>query len=309
MKKGLFTILLASASVITLASCNVIKDVSGKVTSFFSKPTEKTHSPKSDSADVSQEVVLPHDREHIAAKTEQKTYTSQEIGRGVVKGDWAIEMVNGKEAVGETVPFIKFVPAERKIYGNNGCNVINGDYTYNAADSTIRFTNIAATMRFCSKQGITDYEINLALDAARYYTWEIKGNDYYLYLLDDVHRPIMGLMHQNFEFLNGTWNVTAINDTRIDNPDMQLVIDVPEGKIHGNTGCNILNGVLDTDMDAANSISFSAIATTRMACPAPNYETELLVALEEAASAKPVSAKEVILLDSSGNQVLKLIRN
>lgn len=36
----------------------------------------------------------------------------------------------------------------------------------------------------------------------------------------------------------------------------RLVIDVPEGKVHGNTGCNILNGSLETDMEAANSISF-----------------------------------------------------
>lgn len=167
---------------------------------------------------------------------------------------------------------------------------------------------MASTMMMCAKEGITDYEINQALGATRFYTWEIKGSDYYLYFLDSTKRQVMSLMHQNFDFLNGSWNVTRINDTKVNNPDVQLVIDVPEGKVHGNTGCNILNGSLETDMEAANSISFSAIATTRMACPAPNYETELLVALEEASTAKPISPNEVILLNSQGKQVLLLTR-
>lgn len=71
------------------------------------------------------------------------------------------------------------------------------------------------------KEGITDYEINRALDATRFYTWEIKGDDYYLYFLDADKNKVMELMHQNFDFLNGAWNVTRINDTRVTNPDVQ----------------------------------------------------------------------------------------
>ena len=116
-------------------------------------------------------------------------------------------------------------------------------------------------------------------------------------------------MHQNFDFLNGAWGVAMIGKRETDNPDVQLVIDVDENKIHGNTGCNILNGAMETDMDAANSISFNSIVTTRMACPPDdNTETEFIVALEEASRAKPVSATEVLLFDSMGNQVLKLVR-
>ena len=90
---------------------------------------------------------LPDDRESIAKNKEQKVYTPEELKRGVVKGDWAIESVYGKKAVGEDSPFIKFVPSEKKMYGNNGCNVINAGYVYNAADSTISFDHVASTMR------------------------------------------------------------------------------------------------------------------------------------------------------------------
>ena len=196
---------------------------------------------------------LPDDRESIAKNKEQKVYTPEELKRGVVKGDWAIESVYGKKAVGEDSPFIKFVPSEKKMYGNNGCNVINAGYVYNAADSTISFDHVASTMRMCGKEGLTDYEINTALGATRFYTWRVQDSDYYLTFYDESRREIMVLMHQNFEFLNGTWRVSGINGHAVNVEDMKLVLDVDEGKLHGNTGCNIINGDLETDMDHPNS--------------------------------------------------------
>lgn len=279
-------------------------------TSVNSGKSDKKVNPSKSASDKNVEVeyVIPSDREAITQENEQQAYTSAQLAKGVVKGDWAIERVNGKVAVGEDAPFIKFVPSEKRIYGNNGCNVINGEYEYNVADSTIRFSNIASTMRLCNKEGLTDYEINAALDLARYYKLEINGDDYYMYLCDSSHNVVMSLMHQNFDFLNGTWGVTRIGDIAIDNPDMQLVIDVDEGKLHGNTGCNIMNGTFEINMKKANSISFSGIGTTRMACPPGSHQTELLVALEEASSAKPLSKTSVVLLNSQGEEVLRLDR-
>lgn len=283
----------------SLGSCDLYNKVMGKSAGEAAADNGK---------DVSQEAVLPHDREHIAAKKEVRKYTPEEIAKGVVKGDWAIETVNGKPAVGEKVPYLKFSPEEKMVYGNNGCNALNGKYTYNPADSTISFSDIATTMMLCHQQGITDYEINMALNATRYYTWTERNADYYLHLLDAGKREVMTLMHQNFDFLNGSWKIAMINKRKVENPDVQLVIDVDELKIHGNTGCNILNGAMEIDMDAANSISFSSIITTRMACPDESYQTEFIVALEEASSAKPISPTEVLLFDSQGTQVLKLVR-
>lgn len=252
--------------------------------------------------------VLPHDRENIAQKADQQTYTPEEIKAGVVKGDWAIETVYGQTAVGEKAPFIKFVPAEKRIYGNNGCNVINAVYNYNPKDSTISFHELASTMMSCAKEGLTDYQINAALGAVKYYTWNDRDSDYYLTFYDENRRPVMQLMHQNFEFLNGTWKVTKINEQAVNVPGMQLVIDVDEGKLHGNTGCNVINGDFEIDMDAANSISFSAIGMTKVACRNGDYETALIVALEEASAAKPVSNQEVIFYDSMHKPVLTLVR-
>lgn len=258
---------------------------------------------------VKKEVVLPQDREEILKDKDAKTFTPEDIARGILKGDWAIETVTGKEAVGEETPYLKFVPADKHIYGYNGCNVINATYEYNPADSTLTFGNTLSTMRMCSKTGITDIEINAALANTRRYITELRDDSQvYLYLLDGAGTRLMTLMHQNFDFLNGTWSVVAINEEAVNIPDMKLVIDVDEGKVHGNTGCNILNGDLDTDMETPNSISFSAIATTRRMCQDNNWETPLLVALEDATYARPISADKVLLLNAQNEVVLELRR-
>ena len=257
--------------------------------------------------DVKKESVLPTDRENIVQPV-SAVYTSFDIEKGIVKGDWAIETVNGNPAVGEKAPFLKFVPSEKRVYGNNGCNVINAEYNYNPADSTISFSYLSSTMRLCHKEGITDIEINQALDAVRYYSWSLNGDDYYMTFYNEDHEPVMELMHQNFQFLNGTWIVKEISGEKINVPNMKLVIDVDEAKLHGNTGCNVLNGSLEINMETANSISFQAISKTLMLCPDENYETRLLVALEEAMRAKPLKGDKVELLDSQNKPVLLLER-
>lgn len=255
-----------------------------------------------------QEAVLPRDREQISSSEVLKTYTADDIKHGIIKGDWAIETVNGKKVVGEKAPYLRFDTSEKMVYGNNGCNYINGPYKYNPDTKSLSFGEMAATMMLCSTPGITDIEINRALAKVKTYDWKALDNEYYLYFYDSEHNEVMSVMHQNFDFLNGTWRVTRIDNTPIDDPEIKMVIDVDEGKIHGNTGCNLYNGTMEIDMEAANSISFSSIGVTRMACPDPNHETDLLVALEEASTAKPISKNEVVLFNSQGEQVLRLLR-
>ena len=289
--------------IVSVVSCGCLMVSCG----LINKVTNKSNVKSDETVEVKKENVLPTDREDIVQPV-SAVYTSQEISKGIVKGDWSIETVNGKPAVGEKAPYLKFVPNEGKVYGNNGCNVINAEYKYNPVDSTITFSYLSSTMMLCHKEGITDMEINLAMDATRFYSWELNGDDYYLTLYNQDHQPIMELMHQNFQFLNGTWAVKEISGEKVNVPKMKLVIDVEEGKLHGNTGCNTINGSLEINMNSANSISFQAIAKTLMLCPNENYETQLLVALEEAMKAKPLKGNKVELLDSQGKAVLLLER-
>lgn len=282
--------------------------ISGGIFSSCSLIQKKSDNVVKDNVEVKKESVLPTDREEIVQPV-SSVYTSLEISKGIIKGDWAIETVNGHPVVGEKAPFLKFNPTDNKVYGNNGCNVINADYEYNPQDSTIHFSYLASTMMLCHKEGITDTEINLALDATRYYNCELNEDDYYLTFYNENHEAVMGLRHQNFQFLNGTWAVKEISGEKVDVPNMKLVIDVDEGKLHGNTGCNVINGTLETNMESANSISFQAIAKTMMLCPDDKYETQLLVALEEAMKAQPLKGGKVELFDGMGKSVLILQRS
>lgn len=263
---------------------NAVKDEASKV----AKKTKKE-------ADNAMEIVNEKLHEIADAQKEQ------------ISGDWAVVIVLGKKAVGEIAPFIKFVPNERRIYGNNGCNVLNGAYKTNAEDKTIAFSNLATTMRLCAETNITDVEIGQALGmTVRYTEEEGENSETILKFYDASGSEVMELMHRDFHFLDGTWAVETIDGEKVNIKGMKVALDVDEKKIHGNTGCNIINGELETDMDAANSISFSKIGMTRMACPDSGWETRMTMALEEAVTAKKVSADEIEFIGSNGKQVMLL---
>ena len=46
----------------------------------------------------------------------------------------------------------------------------------------------------------------------------------------------------------------SINGKEYNNPDMEMVIDIQEQKLHGNSGCNIMNGSLSINPDKSNFI-------------------------------------------------------
>lgn len=225
-----------------------------------------------------------------------------------ISGDWAIETVLGKKAVGETAPFIKFVPSEGRIYGNNGCNVINAQYEENTVEKTLTFSNLLSTMMLCADSSITDSEIGQALGSTTSYALNASQPDQQLTLYNAAGDVVMTLMHRDFHFLDGTWSVVAIDGEKVDIDGMKIALDVEEKYMHGNTGCNIINGELETDMETANSISFSKIAMTRMACPDSGWETRMTMALEEAVTAKQINDDEIEFIGSNGQQVMLLKR-
>lgn len=308
--------LLIAALGITLAfcafGCSVFKpssntEGSGKGIQGWVE-SEKNEAKKDSKAAAKEAKASKFEAEKAMAKVDEKlNQIADNLKNGYLSGDWAIENVLGKKAIGETAPFIKFVPGENRIYGNNGCNIINGQYTINIADKSISFSNLATTMMMCGQSNITDVEIGEALGLTAKYAVE-EGNDSesILKFFDANGHEVMELMHRDFHFLDGTWAVIAIDGEKVNIEGMKVALDVDEKRMHGNTGCNIINGELETDMDAANSISFSKIGMTRMACPDSGWETRMTMALEEAVTARIVSADEIEFIGSNGKQVMLL---
>ncbi len=223
-----------------------------------------------------------------------------------IAGEWNVFSVGGKKVTGEERPYINFNLEDHRIYGSNGCNIINGDFTAKD-DSSLKIENMITTMMACPDAPFEN-DINLALDKARYFSISRQGHEYYLVLLDESRKSLMTLRHHNMDFLNGSWKIEEINGHDNDNDEVRMVIDISEQRVHGNTGCNILNGALMIDPDKSNSIQFSNLATTRMMCPDMATETAFLVALESVEYAKKGKNNTVIMTDKNNRPMLRLKR-
>lgn len=221
-------------------------------------------------------------------------------------GEWNIDNVNGQKVTGEERPFITFDLSQGCIYGNNGCNIVNAD-AVTGKGNKLQFTGMMSTQKYCANAPF-EHLINTTLDQVRSYKISRYGHEYYLDLFNDRGHLIMVLRKHNMDFLNGAWRVTAINGQPNSNEGVQFVFDLPEKKIHGNAGCNIINGEITIDPDVTNSVQFSNIASTRMMCPDIATETAVLVALEETEKAFAKSDDTVTFVNHAGKPVLQLIR-
>ncbi len=280
--------LLAAAA---LTGCSTLNNIKG----VFTKPTAPV----------------------VAATGEVETETAQETElaiNGVLYGEWTVARVGDQTVTGDERPYVIFDttsvnPFILKVYANNGCNVLNGQMSVTPGGEMKPLGDFLSTMQFCPD---APYEmgINLAFNQAAKFNIEKIGQDYLLYMKDKSDNSLLILRKSDISFINGAWTVTKIDGQEVpDSAGIQMVIDVPEMKVHGNTGCNILNGSLFLDPDKQNSIQFVKLATTRMMCPDAEREQHFLVALEQVETVVAADKDdEAILKDAQGHAVITLKR-
>jgi heat shock protein HslJ len=238
-----------------------------------------------------------------AEKVEQKS----NVG---IAGKWYVRTVGSMTLSGiedDQWPYLDFVESEKRFYGTNGCNILNGEYRIVSPDS-LSLINVASTMRLCPSDSLS-YPMNLAINAvAAYSVTKSKKGITLLALKDNQNKVVMTLSKSDIDFLNGAWQVVAVNGKEVDVKEARLIFDTIEGHISGNAGCNSLRGVLSRNPKVENSIQISDLITTRMACPNLATESALLIALEETLDAKVDGDEHVILTDAAGRVLVKLKR-
>ena len=110
----------------------------------------------------------------------------------------------------------------------------------------------------------------------------------------------------------GDWTVNEVNGETL--PALLegqeapfLSFDPEEGRLHGNTGVNIINSTYSID---GNKLELGPAMSTMMAGPQEWMETEreILDALDAARTVKAVSSGAIELRDSTGAAVLSLVR-
>lgn len=246
-------------------------------------------------------------------KTETLGQTKAAISN-VLYGEWTAFDVKGKAVTGDDRPYIIFEksndnPYLVNCYANNGCNTLNGMMSVTPGGKMQSSSQFASTMRMCPD---APYEIGFteAINYVDNYTLEKIGSEYLLYLKNAAGQTLMVLRKADAGFMNGAWRVTRLGGKDIsDNTQMEMVIDIPELKVHGNAPCNVFNGSIFIDPAKQNSIQFRDIATTRMSCPELQLEQELLVALEQVETVVPGHDDDTaILKDDQGQQLMVLKR-
>lgn len=290
MKLSLLSGVVLLAAVFSTSSCSVFSKSGVTVTD---KNAEVKATPVENSTEGK---ISNYDRDQIAP----------------LLGCWSVTTINGENVVvnGENHPQFTFeaIPDAKTallVIAYNGCNYLNGSWI-------VKGTKLEPNGEFISSLRACDnapyeFAINQAIrDIAGYSV--IDNNS--ISLNSSTGRSIMTLRKRNLQFLNGAWQVTTIQGIPVPaNTAIKVVIDIDECKIHGNAGCNILNGSIVVNLDKGNGLEFKDLATTRMTCPAISTEREFLLALEEVDTCvEGASPDQAIMKSQNGSQVLTLIR-
>lgn len=231
-----------------------------------------------------------------------------------IAGEWAVMELNGRglKINGDNRPTFTFTASPEEngdvnVIGFNGCNYINGVYRVTPGKLAARGEFLSSMM--ACPDAPYEMEINQALGKITGYTVESAEGASTLRLTDDSGRAVMVLRNHTLAFLNGAWKVVRIDNRTVpSSADVRVVIDVESKTIHGNAGCNLLNGGLILNLDVKNGVEFRNLSTTRMMCPDMDTERAFLVALEQVTKADNIDADNAALLDDKGATIISLQR-
>ena len=222
-----------------------------------------------------------------------------------LSGEWTVKKYRGKAVNTGERAYLNFDVTNARLYGNNGCNVINGKFSINGANIT--FADIITTHNSCSNASTSRNIMKAIAETTNLAITEENGIEY-LILRGKNNHELLRLKRHDFTFANGAWTVKEIGGEPLTKCVMKLVIDTDQLSIHADTGCNIVNGIITIDSDKHHAIQFEDLISTRKMCQNIAFETALLVALEQTVSARLNDNKQLQLVDNKGNVVAVLER-
>lgn len=241
----------------------------------------------------------------VVEKEETETQEPRKIPtipREEFGGTWIIATAERHDVVGETPAEITFDLATGRIYGNDGCNVVNGTFAL-GDENELEFGSLISTQKDCGPE-VTDRAVLRALNNTRSYK-RAHGDELRIRLCDRRGRTVMTLEKRQVDLLNGAWRVTAIEGTAIAEKQPKLVIDIPEAKLSGFAGCNRIFGHIALDGTPCG-IAFTQVASTRKSCPEMETETQLLAALELVTGFYPIDDTHAVLYQHPDTPLITL---
>ena len=221
-------------------------------------------------------------------------------------GEWDIVSMRKKKiyTIDRAYLYLDFAGGN-KVYGHNGCNTINGTFQLNG--NNLMFSDFITTDRQCHNV-TSEKTIMHTLADVRRYSLETQYNAQYLNLMNSKGAVSMVLKRHNLDAMNGAWLIKEIDSENVSELNMRVVVDAVMQTIHGDTGCNIINGIITLDPTKDMAIQFEDLHSTENDCEEIEYETSLLLALERTESCKRINQNEMALLDNKGTIVVVLQR-
>ena len=202
-----------------------------------------------------------------------------------ISGEWNVVSVEGKEVTGN--PYIGFDMENGRLYGNAGCNRIMGGVEIDSVNpGHIGLTNIGATRMMCPDME-TEQKVLEALNEVAGYKASATGVE----LTDKDGKVLMSLEKReapavSINDINGEWTISKVDGVEIEVADKTpfLSFNVADNAVHGNGGCNIINGSFSQEEGNASSLKFGQMISTMMAGPGMETEGKVLEAMNKVAS-------------------------
>lgn len=240
--------------------------------------------------------------------------TKEVASISTVNGEWNIVEINGTAVTpvpGNEFPYIGFETVTGKVFGNSGCNRMMGTFDTSAKPGIMDLSHIASTRMYCPDMTLEQNVLNVLKNVRGY---RVLNNNR-IALTNSYNRPIVVLTSKvNLSVLSsleGEWKITQVGEEAIPaNLEKKPFIsfDTAKKSIHGNAGCNMINGSFTTTTSSATSIAFPAVAATMMACPDMTIERKIMDALNEVKSFTILTDKSAGLYAEDGTILLLLAR-
>ncbi len=236
-----------------------------------------------------------------------------------LEGEWNITEINGiavSPGINGTLPSIGFDLSEGRIYGNTGCNRIMSALNHSSKAGELDLSNMALTRMACPDMTTEQNILNTFANVKGYQVmnYDHSGRPASIALINAEKRPIVILTPKNqspASSFSGNWNIVTIRGKGVP-AEMQtkpfLSFDTQEKRVHGNAGCNTMNGSFDQEAGKANSLLFRQMVTTMMACPYLDTEREVLDSLEAVTYYETLSNGNLGLFNKEGVMLLELQR-
>lgn len=240
--------------------------------------------------------------------------TKEIVSPTIINGEWNIIEINGSAVVpspGKEYPSIGFDTSTGKIYGHSGCNRMMGTFDTAAKPGVLDLGEMATTRMFCPDMTMEQNVLNVLKNVKGYRPM----NNGRLALTNAGNRPIVVLTAKTERLtlasLEGEWKIAEVNGEAISQTLEKkpfLNFDTAKKSLHGNAGCNMINGGFTSNDAKENSIKFPAVAATMMACPDMSVERKVLDALNEVNTFKVLTDKSVGLYNADEKMVILLMR-